>query len=205
MSLDSYAFFAAPKRAHPLLEDCPIFFVLLPHSPERHRHRQGGRRCKGKIDCFFWKRPFTEKPDQLLGGVSCRTDDSSDQENGNSSFAQSISGPSPSEREAGYRSIFSLTTSNLLKELRIRGATAYVDLIDFRQTLPGASSSCGSAEFQSQISHTLHQFPKVKRVIYAINGDPRTFYAWMGEPCDKTNGYCDPRPFGSPRKQAHSP
>ncbi len=116
-----------------------------------------------------------------------------------------FSGPSPSEREAGYRSIFSLTTSNLLKELRIRGATAYVDLIDFRQTLPGASSSCGSAEFQSQISHTLHQFPKVKRVIYAINGDPRTFYAWMGEPCDKTNGYCDPRPFGSPRKQAHSP
>lgn len=116
-----------------------------------------------------------------------------------------LSGPSPSEREAGYYSMFSTATAGLLKDVRVRGNTAYVDLADFREALPGASSSCGSAEFQAQLSRTLFQFPKVKRVIYAINGSPRTFYAWLGAPCDRTNGYCDPRPFRPRPKPVRSP
>jgi hypothetical protein len=73
--------------------------------------------------------------------------------------------------------------------------TAYVDLEDPRDLLAGATSSCGAAEFQSEISTTLRQFPTVERVIFAIEGDPRAFYNWMGEPCGSANDDCDPQPF----------
>jgi hypothetical protein len=32
-------------------------------------------------------------------------------------------------------------------------------------------------------------------VIFAIEGDPRAFYNWMGEPCGSANDDCDPQPF----------
>ena len=103
---------------------------------------------------------------------------------------QLLAGPSASERAAGYHSIFSASSADLLRRVRIRGATAYVDLADFRFRLPGSSSSCGAAEFHSQIEQTLLQFKGIKRVRYAIEGDPRRFHDWMGEPCGKRNGYC---------------
>lgn len=104
-------------------------------------------------------------------------------------------GPNTEERGAGYRSFFSSDTAGLLKRLRIGHGTAYVDLEDPRDLLAGATSSCGAAEFQSEISTTLRQFPSVERVIFAIEGDPRAFYAWMGEPCGPANDDCDPQPF----------
>lgn len=103
---------------------------------------------------------------------------------------QLLAGPSASERAAGYHSIFSAASADLLRQVRIRGGTAYVDLADFRSRLPGSSSSCGAAEFRSQIERTLQQFKRIKRVRYAIEGDPRRFYDWMDEPCSKSNGYC---------------
>lgn len=108
---------------------------------------------------------------------------------------QLFAGPTPAEREAGYRSFFSPATAGLLRRVRIRGGTAYVDLHDLRERLSGATSSCGAAEFQSQMSRTLRQFPAVERVIYAIEGDPRRFYEWQNEPCSRANDDCDARPF----------
>jgi spore germination protein GerM len=104
-------------------------------------------------------------------------------------------GPNTEERGAGYRSFFSSDTAGLLKRLRIGHGTAYVDLEDPRDLLAGATSSCGAAELQSEIATTLRQFPSVERVIFAIEGDPRAFYAWMGEPCGPANDDCDPQPF----------
>jgi spore germination protein GerM len=104
-------------------------------------------------------------------------------------------GPSSQERAEGYRSFFSETTAGLLKRVRVEAKTAYVDLEDIRQALSGATSSCGSAEFHSQIERTLLQFPAIEQVIYAIKGDPRTFYEWMNEPCSRTNDDCNPAPF----------
>lgn len=104
-------------------------------------------------------------------------------------------GPTPQEREAGYHSWFSDRTRALLKEVRIADGTAYVDLEDPRQLIPGATSSCGSAEFLSQVEATLKQFPTVDRVILAIEGQPRLFYDWMGMECDATNEYCDASRF----------
>jgi spore germination protein GerM len=104
-------------------------------------------------------------------------------------------GPTPEEREAGYRSWFSGSTGAILKDVRIADRTAYVDLHDLRQLIPGATSSCGSAEFFAQVEATLKQFPTVERVVLAIEGQPRLFYDWMEMECDDTNDYCDASRF----------
>jgi spore germination protein GerM len=108
---------------------------------------------------------------------------------------QLFAGPTEAERAQGYRSPFSAATAGLLKRVRIEHGTAYVDLNDLRAQLPGASSSCGAAEFGMQVERTLRQFPTVRRVILAIDGEPRRFYEWMGQDCDLRNDHCDAAPF----------
>ena len=107
-------------------------------------------------------------------------------------------GPSTAERARGYRSFFSQRTVNLLKRVQIKSGTAYVDLRDQRSELAGATSSCGSAEFLSQILRTLGEFPDVNRVIFAIEGDPAQFYDWLEMECAPSNDNCNPAPFASP-------
>lgn len=108
---------------------------------------------------------------------------------------QLFAGPTEAERVAGYRSPFSAASAGMLKRVRIDHGTAYVDLHDLRTRLGGATSSCGAAEFRMQVERTLRQFPTVRRVILAIDGEPRTFYEWMGESCDLSNDRCDAAPF----------
>jgi spore germination protein GerM len=108
---------------------------------------------------------------------------------------QLFAGPTEAERAQGYRSPFSAATAGLLKRVFIDHGTAYVDLNDLRPQLTGATSSCGAAEFQTQVERTLRQFPTVRRVILAIDGEPRRFYEWMGQDCDLTNDHCDAAPF----------
>ncbi len=112
-------------------------------------------------------------------------------------------GPTPEERLRGYRSFFSERTVGLLKRLKIEAGTAYVDLQDRRRELAGATSSCGSAEFFSQILRTLGEFPSIDRVIFAIEGNPEVFYDWMELECDRSNDNCDPGPFASPASANH--
>jgi spore germination protein GerM len=111
-----------------------------------------------------------------------------------------FAGPTESERAAGYRSPFSAATAGLLKRVHIEHGTAYVDLHDLRTQLAGATSSCGAAEFHTQVERTLRQFPTVRRVILAIDGNPRSFYEWMGQDCDLTNDRCDAAPFRPQRR-----
>lgn len=106
-----------------------------------------------------------------------------------------FAGPTPQEAAAGYRSVFSPASSNLLKSVQIRKGTAYVDLHDLGETLSGATSSCGASEFQAQVAASLKRYPAVKRVIYAFDGNPRSFYDWMNESCGPANDDCNPRPF----------
>lgn len=104
-------------------------------------------------------------------------------------------GPTPEERSQGYRSFFSVRTARLLKRLKIESGIAYVDLHDRRQELRGATSSCGRAEFFTQIQRTLGQFPTIERIVFAIEGQPRVFYDWMELECDQANDNCAPGPF----------
>jgi spore germination protein GerM len=107
-------------------------------------------------------------------------------------------GPTAAERAEGYRSFFSERTAGLLKRVRIEAGTAYVDLHNRRRELASATSSCGSAEFFSQIQHTLRQFPNIERIIFAIEGKPDVFYDWMELECGPANDECDPKPFALP-------
>ncbi len=106
-----------------------------------------------------------------------------------------FAGPTPEEQAAGYRSPFSPATAGLLKRIWIRQGTAYLDLHDLREPLATASSSCGAAELRAQIDRTLLQFPSVRRVRIAIDGDPRRFHEWLGGSCTAREADCDPRPF----------
>ncbi|MBN8493759.1 MAG: GerMN domain-containing protein [Burkholderiales bacterium] len=108
---------------------------------------------------------------------------------------QLFAGPTEAERAAGYRSPFSAATAGLLKRVHITQGTAYVDLHDLRAQLPGVTSSCGAAEFTLAIERTLRQFATVRRVLLAIDSDPRRYAEWMGQDCDLRNDHCDPAPF----------
>lgn len=110
-----------------------------------------------------------------------------------------FAGPTPQEAAAGYRSVFSPASSGLLRAVHVRNGTAYVDLHDLSPVMSGATSSCGAAEFQAQVSRSLKRFPTIGRVIYAFEGNPRSFYEWMNESCGPANDDCDPQPFSPGR------
>lgn len=112
---------------------------------------------------------------------------------------QLFAGPTVENADTGYRSPFNPATADLLKSIYIRNATAYVNLNDRRDALAGATSSCGAAEMRAQIERTLLQFPTIQRVIYAIDGEPKTFYEWIGESCGPANDDCAPNAF--PRRR----
>ncbi len=106
-------------------------------------------------------------------------------------------GPTEQEKEQGHVSFFSWETRDVLKSVHIEDGTAYLNLEDLRPMVPGANSTCGSGQFRGQIEQTLKQFPTVDKVIYAIDGSPRTFYEWIQIGCAAPGDtdYCDPTPF----------
>ncbi len=104
-------------------------------------------------------------------------------------------GPTEEEKSQGYTSWFSKETQDILKSVKVKNGTAYVDLKDLRQMIPNASTSCGSAEFFAEVETTLQQFPTVDKVIFAIDGKPATFYKWMQIGCYEENDFCDETPF----------
>lgn len=104
-------------------------------------------------------------------------------------------GPTKSERNKGYTSLFSQNTKNILKKVFVKKGIAYIDLVDIRYIIPNANSSCGQASFLAQIDHTILQFPEVNRFILAINGSPKTIYNWLQIGCNEENNNCDVKPW----------
>jgi spore germination protein GerM len=144
---------------------------------------------------YFNNERLAARPDDCTDVFEVRRDVPRTEAVATAALNQLFAGPTDAERAAGYRSPFSAATAGLLKRVRIEHGTAYVDLNDERAQLGGASSSCGAAEFNTAIERTLRQFSTVRRVILAIEGEPRRFYEWMGLDCDLTNDRCDPAPF----------
>jgi len=106
-----------------------------------------------------------------------------------------FAGPTEAEQAAGWRSPFSAATAGLLRNVRLVQGTAYVDLNDHPALWARASATCGAAELLVAIERTLRQFPSVRRVVVAIEGDPRRFYGAIGLACDMSNDHCSRRPF----------
>ncbi|NNE97580.1 MAG: GerMN domain-containing protein [Pyrinomonadaceae bacterium] len=102
-------------------------------------------------------------------------------------------GPTKQEREAGLFSWFSPESKGLLKNINIKNGYAYVNFDGWLvENLGNATTSCGSASFYSEIMTTLMQFPTIKKVFFAVEGDPAAYYEWMqiGE-CPKELNNCD--------------
>lgn len=107
---------------------------------------------------------------------------------------QLFAGPTEKEKAKGYYSWFSPKTKSVLKSIVIKNNRAYVNFKpDAFSILPGAiSTSCGSDQFLSEMEKTLRQFPSIKKIFYAIDGNPAEFYEFLQGECPRELGKkCD--------------
>lgn len=105
-------------------------------------------------------------------------------------------GVTPEEEAKGFTSFPAEDTRGVLKSINIKRGVAYVNFNPIvYEKMGNATSSCGSGWFSS-IEATLTQFPTVKKVFYAVDGDVAGFYDWVqvGE-CPKELKNCDNRNF----------
>lgn len=111
-------------------------------------------------------------------------------------FLELISGPTSIEKAQGYASWFSQDTTGILESLKIKNEIAYVNLKhDFTSIISGVSSSCGGAEFLSEMTQTLKQFPEIKDIIFAIDGNVAWFYSYLQLSCPEISNNCDSSEF----------
>jgi spore germination protein GerM len=106
---------------------------------------------------------------------------------------QLFTGPTPKEKAEGYYSWFSPATKSILKSVVVKNKTAYVNFkSNALEVLSGSiSSSCGSAQFLSEMEKTLLQFPTIKKVFFAIDGKPQDFYEYLQGECPEELKNCD--------------
>ncbi|MEO7539395.1 MAG: GerMN domain-containing protein [Pyrinomonadaceae bacterium] len=105
-------------------------------------------------------------------------------------------GVTAEEESKGFTSFSPDETSGALKSINIKQGAAYVNFNKVvYEKLGSATSSCGGGFFSS-IEATLKQFPTIKKVFFAIDGDVAGFYDWVqvGD-CPKELKNCDNRNF----------
>lgn len=88
-------------------------------------------------------------------------------------------GTTEDERAKEFWSMPAEDTKDIVKSLRFANGTAFLNFkkIVFEK-LGNTTSSCGSG-FYSSIEATLKQFPSVRRVVYAVEGNTNDFYEWV--------------------------
>lgn len=111
---------------------------------------------------------------------------------------QLFAGPTSQEKARGFHSDFSDETRFFFLSVNMKNGAAYVNLSDPTLTpvTGNFTTSCGGSNFFGQVETTLKQFPSIKKVFFAIKGDPSLFYDWMqiGE-CPKELKNCDASNF----------
>ncbi|MDT4897111.1 MAG: hypothetical protein QOH25_2188 [Acidobacteriota bacterium] len=110
---------------------------------------------------------------------------------------QLLGGPTETEKAKGYWSWFNDETKSVLLGVKVKNKTAYVNFKDLTAFpfLGNATTSCGSTHFFAQLDKTLLQFPGIKHVFYAIEGDPEAFYGWLQFDCPRELKNCDKTNF----------
>lgn len=106
-----------------------------------------------------------------------------------------LKGPTDEEKENGLTSLFSEATTFALNSLSISGGVAAVNMADISAIIPEAKSDCGRKSLISSVEKTLYQFDNINKVVFAINGNPKKFYDWVGMGCNEENNNCDPSLF----------
>ena len=92
-------------------------------------------------------------------------------------------GPTAEEREAGLHSFFSAETEDLLAEVEVEDDRAVVDLRDFRDRIPNASSSAGSIAFLAELTNTVFANSLVDEVELRMEGSCEAFWAFLQQAC----------------------
>ena len=95
-------------------------------------------------------------------------------------MAQLVKGPSNTERDLGFRSVFSVATTEALASATVRAGEA---VIDFR-ALPDvtASSAAESVEFfVANLNANVLQFDSIQSVEYRLEGSCAAFWERLGD------------------------
>lgn len=109
------------------------------------------------------------------------------------SLEELFKGPTPEEAKS-YTGYGPPDTVGILKSVKVKNGAAYVNFTKRLLVQMGnATSSCGGGFF-SMLEATLKQFPTIKNVYYAVEGDANEFYGFVqvgdcphGRHCRKSN------------------
>jgi spore germination protein GerM len=97
----------------------------------------------------------------------------------NAALEELLKGVTPEESKNGFVSFTPEETKGILKSIKIKNKTAYINFNkNVYDQMGSATTSCGGGFFSS-IEQTLYQFPTIKKVFYAIEGKPADFYDWV--------------------------
>ena len=89
-----------------------------------------------------------------------------------------LKGTGPGEAK-DYSGFSPEETKGILKSVKVRNGAAYVNFTKaVHEQMGNASSTCGGGFF-SMVDATLMQFPSIKKVYYAIEGNTNDFYEWV--------------------------
>ena len=89
-----------------------------------------------------------------------------------------LKGTTPSEAK-DFSAFSPDETKGILKSVKVKNGAAYVNFTKaVYEQMGNATSSCGGGFF-SMVEATLKQFPTIKDVYYAIEGDSNDFYEWV--------------------------
>jgi len=103
-------------------------------------------------------------------------------------------GVTPEEKAKGFWSFDSESTAGVLKSVRVYKGAAYVNFTKLAlEKLGNATSTCGGG-FWPMVENTLKQFPTIKNIYYAVEGNSDDFYEWVqvgecpyGKHCSRKN------------------
>ena len=94
------------------------------------------------------------------------------------SLEELFRGPTAAEAK-DYSGFGPPETNGILKSVKVKNGNAYVNFTKrVYEQMGNATSSCGGGFF-SMIEATLKQFPTIRRVYYAVEGDTNGFYEWV--------------------------
>jgi hypothetical protein len=94
-----------------------------------------------------------------------------------------VAGPTAAERNAGFTSWFSDTTTHVVRSVNLRDAAAVVDFVDLRPLIPNASASAGSQMLLGELDATVFAIPGVESVEYRMSGSCDEFATWLQLEC----------------------
>ena len=87
-------------------------------------------------------------------------------------------GPTEAEKKE-YSGFGPPETNGILKNVNVKNGAAYVNFTKaVYEQMGSATSSCGGGFF-SMVEATLMQFPTIRKVYYAVEGNTNDFYEWV--------------------------